>query len=349
MSTVFNKLIGNSGFFALTLGKSQQSEIENLPFRTITVESKGTVSRAREILRIAESHGVECIYCREEILAIVIIFLIKINKKTIRLFFEHHWIGKNLRITFSQFILARVADGHVFVTESLKSRFFKRYFINRDQQVLVAHDAVNLDFFLKAPLKLEARSKLEINEEDFVLMYSGRFTTMGVGKGIDAVLSAVAFLSQKNILFLAIGAASQEEAQKFELEAKRNKVRARFIPYLPQEQLREHLAAADAFVMPFPDTPHYRFDMSPLKLFEYMAMNRPIIATDLDSIKEVLDTDSAFFFEPGNIQSLSETISYVAENTMMANDKAHRAFILAGSYTWEKRANDILSYMIHKY
>ena len=59
---------------------------------------------------------------------------------------------------------------------------------------------------------------------------------------------------------------------------------------VPQAEAPQHLAASDVLVSPHvPNADGSRFFGSPTKLFEYMAMAKPIVASRLDQIADVLD------------------------------------------------------------
>jgi len=90
---------------------------------------------------------------------------------------------------------------------------------------------------------------------------------------------------------------------------------------------------------------HYRFFMSPLKMFEYMASRRPIVATDLPSIREVLSESSAVLVPPGNTEKLKEAIKYLIDNPEAGKKLADNAFQKVQEYTWDKRAEKIVDFI----
>jgi glycosyltransferase involved in cell wall biosynthesis len=83
--------------------------------------------------------------------------------------------------------------------------------------------------------------------------------------------------------------------------------------------------------------------MSPLKIFEYMSLKKPIIASDLPAIREVLDETCAVLVPPSDIKKWQEAILSM-KNSSYASRLGSEAFKrFVDNYTWEKRANRVLS------
>jgi glycosyltransferase involved in cell wall biosynthesis len=108
---------------------------------------------------------------------------------------------------------------------------------------------------------------------------------------------------------------------------------------VPQEQGPAYLAASDILVashVPNPDgTPFFG---SPTKLFEYMAMGKGIVASDLDQIGEVLKHDySALLVKPGNVESLMLGLKKLIDDEQgrLKLGKAARQEVVA-RYTWKE-------------
>ena len=56
---------------------------------------------------------------------------------------------------------------------------------------------------------------------------------------------------------------------------------------------------------------------SPLKLFEYMASHRPIISSDLPSLREILTEKEALFFKPDSPGDLAKVLSENMDNSAL--------------------------------
>lgn len=82
---------------------------------------------------------------------------------------------------------------------------------------------------------------------------------------------------------------------------------------------------------------------SPIKLFEYLAAEKPIIASDLPSIREILGPEDALFVPAGDGEALARAIEQLAGDASLRARLAEASHRLADAYTWQKRAARILS------
>jgi glycosyltransferase involved in cell wall biosynthesis len=99
------------------------------------------------------------------------------------------------------------------------------------------------------------------------------------------------------------------------------------------------LAAATMLVLPNTASAISLRYTSPLKLFEYLAMGRPIIASDLPAIREILtDGETGLLVPPGDPDALAAAMRRVAGDQALAARLADAALALAPSYSWDERA-----------
>lgn len=237
--------------------------------------------------------------------------------------------------------LGRIS-GIVSISESLKKILIKK---GIDQEkILVARDGVDLDVFDIEINKEEARNKTGLPKDKKILGYTGSFKTMDKDKGISVILNSLKFFSQEdNIIFVAVGG-SQKDIDYYYKEAESLGV-ADKIKLLRKTSLKELAVfqkSCDILLMPFPNIPHYAYYMSPLKMFEYMASKRPIIASSLPSIKEVLNNNNAILVDPDNPEELKNKIKELLNYSDLAVKISNKAYQDVKKYTWEKRAEKIL-------
>jgi glycosyltransferase involved in cell wall biosynthesis len=115
--------------------------------------------------------------------------------------------------------------------------------------------------------------------------------------------------------------------------------RITFTGLLPPREATARLAEASVLLLPNPRSAISNAFTSPLKLFEYMAAERPIVASDLPAIREVLrDGENALLVEPGNPQAFVEAIARLQKDPALASRLARRARADVAQYTWAARA-----------
>jgi glycosyltransferase involved in cell wall biosynthesis len=112
-----------------------------------------------------------------------------------------------------------------------------------------------------------------------------------------------------------------------------------------QEEGPEHLAACDLLVSPHvPNPDGTPFFGSPTKLFEYMAMGKGIVASDLGQIRDVLEHgETGWLVEPGSVEALRAGLERLLLDEPLARrlgESARRAVV--GRYTWKEHTRHIV-------
>jgi glycosyltransferase involved in cell wall biosynthesis len=78
---------------------------------------------------------------------------------------------------------------------------------------------------------------------------------------------------------------------------------------------------------------------TPTRIFEYLALGRPVIAPRTAGIQDYFDPEALLFFEAGNAEDLAEKITYVYDHCDQAVNVAERGQQVYLSHTWkEERA-----------
>ena len=217
-------------------------------------------------------------------------------------------------------------------------------------KVVVLPDGVDLSLFADLPSKDVCRRQLGLPLDRPIIGYIGRFRTMEKEKGIPELVQAIGklpLMNGKEPLLLCVGGPMDAVPAYLEL-ARRLHVpesRLKFVDRVPNAEVPLWIRACDVATIPWPWTEFSAYFTSPLKLFEYMAAKVPIVATDLPSIREVLQhKENAWLVEPSNPQALAEGIHAVLENPRLARRLAEYARQEAEKYTWKNRAAAILSF-----
>jgi glycosyltransferase involved in cell wall biosynthesis len=159
-------------------------------------------------------------------------------------------------------------------------------------------------------------------------------------KGVDLVIEVIAALPDTRGLIIGGHPGEADLARIQELARARGCAhRIVFTGLLPPRDARRRMRDADVLVLPNPASAISNRFTSPLKLFDYMAAGRPIVASDLPSIREVLaNDDTAVLVEPGSVPALIAGVRRIRSDRALAARLARRALEEVRHYTWTERA-----------
>ena len=115
-----------------------------------------------------------------------------------------------------------------------------------------------------------------------------------------------------------------------------------FLGFRPYRELADNQSAADVLVVPNTgkDVISARFT-SPLKLIAHMASGRPVVASDLPSIREITGDDAAVLVAPDDAEALAGGIRKIFDDPLLGERLAKRAREKVERYTWKSRAAEI--------
>jgi len=271
----------------------------------------------------------DIIYTRSIHTALFLVLTGKGNK----LIYEAHAFPKEGITRRIELWISKKIRAFVVITKALKSHYV-RYGAPEDR-IIVAPDAVDLRMFdCKIPKK-EARKLLGIPLDRKVVCYTGHLYKW---KGVYVLALAAREL---DALVYFIGGTS-EDIEKLGEFVKENKIsNAIVVGHVPPSYVPIYLKASDVVVLPNIKEGLSEFT-SPLKLFEYMASRRPIVASDLPVIREILNEENAILVEPENPKALAEGIKKALEDYNLATKVAKKAYKDVWEYIWEERARKIL-------
>lgn len=159
-------------------------------------------------------------------------------------------------------------------------------------------------------------------------------------KGADLVVRMLALLPSCRALIVGGHQGEADRARLADLAASLGVAdRVEVTGFVPPPQVAGHLARADVLVLPNPASALSASWTSPLKLFEYLAAGRPIVASDLPAFREVLaDGENALLVAPGDAAALAAAVRRLLEDAALAARLARRAWDDAAQYTWDARA-----------
>lgn len=265
--------------------------------------------------------GYDAIYGRDEVV-LCILWLFGFR----RLVWESHDGAWNWCARF----ITRHAMKLVVVSNGLREHYAARGVARED--IAVIPNGVDFDAFTHPEGMRQARERLGLPQDVKIALYIGKLDGW---KGTDTLLEAARFLGNDAKVAIIGGDAARiaELSKRYE--------NVLFLGRRPQSELCDNQAAADVLVVPNTarDDISARFT-SPLKLFAHMASHRPILASDLPSIREITGTDAAYLVPPDDAKALADGVVRIINDAGSAQ-VAERAYEKARFYDWSVRARAI--------
>jgi glycosyltransferase involved in cell wall biosynthesis len=285
---------------------------------------------------------------------------------------QRHW-GEPLRFERLSDAIERVnlrhADLVVVVSQALVDQAVSLGAVR--ERVLFYPNGIDPSVFDPARFgredRRQVRRELGIPDDAELLTFVGTF---GRWHGTDVLATAIrrfidderGWLERRRVHFLYVGDGALGPKVRSALGADLGSPFVTLAGTRPQAQTPRILAASDILLSPHvPNPDGTPFFGSPTKLFEYMAMARPIVASDLDQIGWVLkgwrpgqpppraDTRSpsraAVLVEPGSADSLMQGIRRTVEMPASEREALGREArrLALESFTWDKNVESVLA------
>ncbi|HEX9037920.1 MAG TPA: glycosyltransferase family 4 protein [Ktedonobacterales bacterium] len=213
------------------------------------------------------------------------------------------------------------------------------------ERVEVQPNAVDVDRFWPDDRAPDLRARLGYAPGDVVIGFTG---SLKPWHGVESLVEAVAHLRddlpQARLLIVGDGPAratierAMAEWRVEDITTLAGKVAHADIP--------AYLAAMDITVAPYGETPNFYF--SPLKIFEYMAAGRPVVASRLGQIAEILDDkETGLLYPPGDVAALAARLRALTSHPSLRSELGMRGANKArAQYTWTSVGERITA-MIH--
>ena len=214
-------------------------------------------------------------------------------------------------------------------------------------RVIVAHDGIRRARFADIPDQAAARKQVGWPQDAFIVGYLGRLHTVGMDKGVGTLVEALA--AAEGVCLALVGGPDDmaESLRRKWLELGWPPERFLYAGHVPPNEAPRYLSAFDICAMPHPPTAQFSRYTSPLKLFEYMAAGRAIVASDLPAWADVVtDGETAVLVPPDDVTAWSDAISRLRRDRDLRARLGQRAREKAlEEYTWDVRAERILAHI----
>lgn len=232
----------------------------------------------------------------------------------------------------------RGADPVMAVSEPLRNHLIKEAGI-APERIRVLPNAVDARWFAaQEPIPINSEK-----QEKFVLGFVGSFKAW---HGADFLLSAFEEFHKvepsSRLLLIGDGplrSGLQERASKCGLERA-----VTFTGVIPHEEIRNYLATVDVALAPYPALENFYY--SPLKLFEYMAAGRPVVASNAGQIAQILRHGvNGLLYEPGDRAGLLKCLCELRNNPALREELGRNARKASEEFTWERNAARVIEWV----
>lgn len=254
---------------------------------------------------------------------------------------------QDLWFSISILVAKRFFDGMTALTSLMKKDICTKFGIDPDKAG-VWSSGVSLEKF--DPSKFSYSGK-KLKEElglshRFVVFYHGAATeNRGLRETIESVRivrnvcpDIVIFLLGKGpIIPLLERVVREQETHQY------------VIIHVPVDyaEVPKFISMSDVCIIPLPDHPFWR-SQNPLKLLEYLAMEKAVVLTDIPAHRAVIGEEKCgIFLSSSRPAEIADSLAFVCQNRKKLEEwgKCGRKIVVE-RYSWEKVAEDLENYLL---
>jgi glycosyltransferase involved in cell wall biosynthesis len=189
------------------------------------------------------------------------------------------------------------ANRIICVSEQLKSHLVAKWQIP-SQKILVFPNGVDVEQFRPDPdIRRKVRESLDMNNNPLILFVGNFYEWHDVGTLIEAFPQVLKEYPDAKLVLVGDGSLRREmEQRSVELGISQA---VRFTGLIPHNEVPHYMVSADVAVVPYPKMDQKNW-LSPLKLFEYMASARPIVASAVGQVVDIIQHEENGLLVPAD-------------------------------------------------
>jgi glycosyltransferase involved in cell wall biosynthesis len=209
-------------------------------------------------------------------------------------------------------------------------------------KVALLENGVNVDMFsgdLNSSVVVDERVRLGIESSIPVVCYVGAIRPW---QGLEVLVSAARDISHRcgDARFLVVGGGEELEGLKSFADEKGLYKFFIFTGFIPYDRVPMMMALSSVCVAPFAAGRA----ASPMKVYEYMAAGRPVVASRISGLEFVEEENLGMLVDPGDAGGLADAVVFLLENPEAAEEMSLRAreYVLR-NHSWQSVARKALS------
>jgi len=233
-----------------------------------------------------------------------------------------------------------LASSVVVISKPLKDYYITRGF--SAEKFAVVPNAVNLSRFDPSAFSGAEIKRLYGLDDSFVIGFVGRLEEWS---GIDWFLRSLTLIRSvlRNVIVVVIGSGPLEGRLREIIADLQLEKHVRLVGHVPHEEIPRYMACFDIAVAP------YRyvelFYGSPMKIFEYLAMGKPVLTARMgQSMDLIRHGENGFFYEPDDAKEMLDALSLLIRDSNLRQSLGREAYISSRNiaWTWERNATAII-------
>ena len=240
-------------------------------------------------------------------------------------------------------MILRQADAIVCVSENLMDKLIAKG-IDRDKIYVIplGVDPEKFNYRTSGERIVEAYNL----KDKIVVGFVGLLRKVA---GVDYVIESARTVIQRfgNVHFLIVGEGRRKQDLRNYIKKVGLSDCVTLVGGIPHAEVPEYVAAMDIALAPY--TYQAVFHNSPMKLFEYLYMAKPVIASDMGQISDVITNgDNGILVPPSDTNALIDAICLLVENEKDRNRMGINARkSMENHYTWIGKARKIIEIYHH--
>jgi glycosyltransferase involved in cell wall biosynthesis len=213
-----------------------------------------------------------------------------------------------------------------------------------EESLFLAPDAVDRRLVDLRIDPADARRKLRLPLEGPIATYTGHLGRFYVWKGLGTILGCAERLP--DVRFVIVGG-SPGELQEVAASARDRRLsNVVLVGWVRPGEVADYLAASDVLLLPNSGKSALSArHTSPMKAFEYLAAGRPVVASDLPSLREIFASEvDALLVPPDDPDVFARAIRRLLDDRALSRRLSAAAREKAGRCSWEARARAVVEF-----
>ncbi|KAF5437628.1 Glycosyltransferase involved in cell wall bisynthesis [Candidatus Methanophagaceae archaeon] len=290
-----------------------------------------------QLIKLVKRHHFDIIYTRNIIIGIIGLLIKKVCKlkliREVNSISRDEWVLEEKQLTrewkrlrsiklkflgYLELFVIRKADAIIVVTQGIKSYLVKQG-VNGNK-IWVIENGANTELF--KPIKNsnvlnDLKDRLHITDDERVVLFVGNLAPW---QGVEYLLRAAPIIIEENpktkILIVGDGVLKEQlELLSKELNIEHDLIFTGTVPY---EKVPEYINISDVCAAPFIRARNKSMGLSPLKIYEYLACAKPVVASNIKGVGDLLeDSNSGVCVEPDNYNELATAIAKLLKDEVL--------------------------------